>query len=302
MSPVRFELLAPVPAVALARKLRLIPLFRFASVDELFRIATIARQVRYPAGTMVQEQGAPADYIQVLLEGHFEVADRDGERTLDPPALVGFQEVLEGTSIRERVRSKVESIALVMASEEFRTLLSANIELAQGLFRLLLESSANGERPSTVAASRLEAASGGDPLKAVDKVLYLQSIPFFARADGDELFEVAAITRELDLEPDAILFSEGDPASILVLLSGEMELMPASGGDTFTMTAGQCIGVDETLAGASWPFRGRVTVAGKALEIHRELLFELLSDRLDLLQAIFGAVFQRKKVSETEEK
>lgn len=297
----RFELLAPVPAVALARKLRHIPLFRFASVDELFRIATIARQVRYPARAIVQERGAPAEHLQVLLEGSFELEGQEGDSLLEPPAILGFQEVLEGTTIRASARAKVDSIALVMAAEEFRTLLSANIELAQGLFRLFLESSGNGARPSAVEVSRLEDSSGGATLKTVDKVLYLQAIPIFARADSDELFELAAITKDHELQPDAILFSEGDPASILALLSGEIELMPASGGESFKVAAGQCVGVNETLAGASWPFRGRVIEAGRALEIQHELFFELLSDRLDLLQTIFGAVFQGKKAEETSE-
>lgn len=299
----RFELLAPVPAVALARKLRLIPLFRFASVDELFRIATIARQVRYPARATVQERGAPAEFIQILLEGSFEAHEKDGARALEPPAMVGFQEVLEGTTTRETVQARVESIALVMASEEFRTLLSANIELAQGLFRLLLESSANGDRPSAMRAPSLEQAAHEDNLKPVDKALILQSIPLFARADSDELFELAGITRELELEPEEAVFSEGDPASILALLSGELEIKAGSGAedDSFNITAGQCIGVDESLAGAPWPYRARVLTGGKALEIQRELLFELLSDRLDLLQTIFGAVFQRRKAFETKE-
>jgi CRP-like cAMP-binding protein len=298
---VRFELLAPVPAVTLSRKLRLIPLFRFASVDELFRIATIARQVRYPARAIVQERGAPAEHLQVLLEGSCELEGQESDSLLEPPAILGFQEVLEGTTIRTAVRAKVDSIALVMAAEEFRTLLSANIELAQGLFRWLLESSGNGARPSTVDVSRFEDSSGGATLKTVDKVLYLQSLPIFTRADSDELFELAAITKEHELQPNAMLFSEGDPASILALLSGKIELMPASGRESFQVAAGQCVGVNETLAGASWPFRGRVTEAGRALEIQHELFFELLSDRLDLLQTIFGAAFQGKNTEETSE-
>ena len=136
----QFELLAPVPAVTLARKLREIPLFRFASVDELFRVSTIAQQVRYGEHSKVQERGAQAAYIQVLLEGAFEVTtEQQQAERVEPPAMLGFREVVAGTTLQTDATAVLDSIALVMAAEEFRTLLSANIELAQGLFRMLLE-------------------------------------------------------------------------------------------------------------------------------------------------------------------
>src|SRR3990172_673449 len=96
--PIQFELLPPVPAISLVRRLKEIPLFRFASVDELFRIATISRQVRYGAGARVQERGVPAEYIQVLVQGRFRVANgrEDGSEVLAPPAMLGFQDVLKG--------------------------------------------------------------------------------------------------------------------------------------------------------------------------------------------------------------
>ena len=97
----QFELLAPVPAVTLARKLREIPLFRFVSVDELFRISVISQQVRYEANANVQKRGARAEYIQVLLEGTVEMHYGEQKTELvEPPALLGFQEVLEGTTIQ----------------------------------------------------------------------------------------------------------------------------------------------------------------------------------------------------------
>ena len=37
----------PLPAVELADRLRKLPIFHFTSVDELFRIASLGRQVRF---------------------------------------------------------------------------------------------------------------------------------------------------------------------------------------------------------------------------------------------------------------
>ena len=284
----QFELLAPVPAVTLARKLREIPLFRFASVDELFRVSTIAQQVRYGEHSNVQERGAQAAYIQVLLEGAFEVTNEQQQaERVEPPAMLGFREVVAGTTLQTDATAVSDSIALVMAAEEFRTLLSANIELAQGLFRMLLEE--NPAPSQTRASQEPQAPTPGDELKSVDKVLYLQILPVFERARADELYELAAITRDVVLEPDKALFSEGHPSSIWLVLDGDVTL-ESRDGEKGTVSTGDCIGVHETLAGADWSWRARATSSGRALQIERDALFELLSDHMDLLQGIFGAI------------
>ena len=284
----QFELLAPVPAVTLARKLREIPLFRFASVDELFRVSTIAQQVRYGEHSNVQERGAQAAYIQVLLEGAFEVTtEQQQAERVEPPAMLGFREVVAGTTLQTDATAVSDSIALVMAAEEFRTLLSANIELAQGLFRMLLEE--NPAPSQTRASQEPQAPTPGDELKSVDKVLYLQILPVFERARADELYQLAAITRDVVLEPDKALFSEGHPSSIWLVLDGDVTL-ESRDGEKGTVSTGDCIGVHETLAGADWSWRARATSSGRALQIERDALFELLSDHMDLLQGIFGAI------------
>lgn len=292
----QFEPLAPVPAVTLARQLRQIPLFRFASVDELFRISSISRQIRYEAGAGVQEKGARANYIQVLLEGTFELRNDDqaGEQ-LKPPSLLGFQEVLEGTSIQSSVAAQSESVALVMPAEDFRALLSANIELAQGLFRLLLDQQGGNSAPSSSGApSQQSAALPPDALKTVDKVLFLQTIPVLQRASAEELYELAAIAREVSFQVDELLFSEGHPSSMMLLLSGEIRLEPPSDADAdagIHVGPGECLGASETLAGTDWSWRARGVVAGRVLRVERESLYELLTDRMDLLQGMFGTIF-----------
>jgi CRP-like cAMP-binding protein len=289
----QFEPLPPVPAVTLARRLRQIPLFRFASVDELFRVSAIAQQVRYEASATVQEKGAHADFIQVLLEGGFEIVNGKGDTArVSPPAMLGFQEVLEGTAIQDQARASEESIALVMPSEEFRTLLSANIELAQGLFRTLLERSAGDGLPSREETTGpAQAPLLTEALTPVEKALYLQTIPIFSRATADELYLLATIAREVSFAANEVFFSEGHPASIVLLLSGTLALEAPRGGGSAEATAGDCLGADETLAASDWSCRATASSPGKALRIDREALFELLGDNIDLLQGIFGAIF-----------
>lgn len=294
--PIHFELLPPVPAISLVRRLREIPLFRFASMDELFRIATISRQVRYGTGAGVQERGAPAEYIQVLVQGRFRVANGrdDGSEVLAPPAMLGFQEVLKGTPLQSSATAETECIALVMPAEEFRTLLAANIELAQGLFRMLLETSGTSDRTTSEGrAPSFRYEHRESSLSTLEKVMYLQTVPILSHATAEELYEVAAIAREITLTREECLFTPGAPASIVLLLSGGIELTSAAGSKE-RAEPGTAIGVRETLAGASFAETALIVASGRALQIDREPLFDLLADRMDLLQGVFSAVFHRE--------
>jgi CRP-like cAMP-binding protein len=291
MSPIHFELLPPVPAISLVRRLREIPLFRFASVDELFRIATISRQVRYTDGARVQERGGPAEYIQVLVQGRFRLHSDNGAASelLAPPAMLGFQEVLKGVALQRSATAETESIALVMPAEEFRTLLAANIELAQGLFRMLLEPSAS-EAEGSMRPIAFGYAPRPGPLSVVEKVMYLQKVPILSHATAEELYDVAALARETSLVPPETLFTAGSPASIVLLLAGAIELSPES-SPSQRIDGGAVIGMRETLAGAAFSATARALSPGTVLQIEREPLFEVLADRMDLLHGIFSAVF-----------
>ncbi|MGH9387722.1 MAG: HEAT repeat domain-containing protein, partial [Vicinamibacterales bacterium] len=68
----------PLPAVELADRLGKIPVFSFASVDELFRIAGLGRQVRYESGRTLYERDTPPSTVQFLLDGRVNVATATG--------------------------------------------------------------------------------------------------------------------------------------------------------------------------------------------------------------------------------
>ena len=94
----------PLPAVELADRLRKIPVFSFASIDELFRIAGLGRQVRYESGrTLYERDGIPAS-VQFLLEGRVNAVPAKGAaQAIDAPAPVAFDEVLEGSRMQATI-------------------------------------------------------------------------------------------------------------------------------------------------------------------------------------------------------
>ena len=231
--------LEPLPAVELADRLRRIQLFNFASVNELFRIAGLGRQVRHEAGRVLYEKGRAPESLQFLLDGRVTVEDGREVRTIDAPAVLAFDNVLEGSPVRATVRATDTAICLSLTTEEFLSLLSENVEIAQGIFRLLIETggesletsaTAPGERVKwpSVLRGRLtpeierRVAQG---LKPVDLVLLLQTSPLLARATSTQLIALAQVARPLTLKAGADPLVGLEP-SILVILAGTIRVSP----------------------------------------------------------------------------
>ena len=132
----RVRWLEPLPTVELAGRLRRVPLFDYLSVDELFRFAGTARQVRYDRGRTVYQAGAEPETLQFLIDG--EVRFEDGARMVAPGPLA-FEEMLEGSPLRRTVQAVDVAVTLSLTQGEFLTLLSDNIDIAHGLFKMLIE-------------------------------------------------------------------------------------------------------------------------------------------------------------------
>ena len=290
----------PLPAVELADRMRHMPLFDFVSVDELFRIAAAGRQVRHEHGRALYEAGAAAEDLQLLLDGKVSrvAADLHGGTTdmIDAPAPLAFEEVIEGAPLGATIRAVEHAICLSLTSEQFLSLLSENVELAQGLFRMGLEKDAGGGW-RTVVRGVLDSVTAGrvtGGLQVVDRILLISEMPVFSRASAADLAALAAIAREVPLTAGETLFKAGDAPAMYVVLAGELALEPEAGGQPDAAGPGDTVGVYETLGGAETTgWRGHVTKPGVALRVEREALFDLLTDRIELLQGLFSAMLRR---------
>ena len=290
----------PLPAVELADRLRRMPLFDFVSVDELFRVADAARQIRYEPGRIIYSQGGHADDLQLLLEG--QVARLEGSArglpagNIDAPAPLCFEEVIEGAPVDATLRAVDRAICLSLSSEQVLALLSENVELAQGLFRTVLDRNAWLRAHAVVRGvlSKTGTARLSGGLQAVEKILLLGEMPVFARASAGDLSLLAGIAREAPLTGGEVLFKEGTAPALYLVLSGEIVVEPIAGGAPEAARPGDTIGIYETLAGVETThWRGRVTADGVALRVERDPLFDLLTDRIELLQGLFSALLRR---------
>jgi AAA family ATP:ADP antiporter len=284
--------LEPLPAVELADRLRRVQLFGFASVDELFRIAQLGRQVRHEPGRTLYEAGKAAESLQFLLDGRVSI-DATGQPpvSMEPPGVLAFEAVLEGSPMASTVRALDTVVTLSLTTDEFLSLLSENVEIAQGIFRMLIDR--RGEGSDAVLHGELppaletKIASG---LQAVDHVLLLQSSPLLNRATTAQLVRLTAIARTASFKAGEDPLTGAEP-SLLVLLGGALQIN-RDGLPSETAEAGDVVGLYEALGGRSGSLRTSVVRPGQALRFARSELLDLLADDIDLLQGIFSGLLR----------
>jgi ATP:ADP antiporter, AAA family len=277
----------PLPTVELADRLRRVPLFDFTHVDELFRLARLGRQVRYEKGRVVYERGEVVNAIQFLLDGT--VAGADGWEQA-APAVLGFEQLLEGSPMPASISASERVITLSLTSDEFLALLSENVELAEGIFRMLIATHKLATGHTLLHGSLPLDMKSSAHLRPIDRALLLQSSPMLANATAAQLWRLSVVSREMTIAAGTEALARGTESAILIVLSGSLKVEGES--QSGTAAAGDVIGMYETLAGSA--FDARVTAIDDCvvMRIDRGGLFEVLADHTDLLQGVFSILLR----------
>ena len=285
----------PLPIVEIADRLRAIPLFGFVSVDELFRIAATGRQMRYAPGHVIYEQGTAADTVQFLTAGAVQLTGGGRVAEVRAPATLAFEDMLEGRPVGHTIVATEAVVTLAVSGATLLTMMSDNIVLARGFFRMLIAT--DGHRPprDAVQAAGTETLVNGWrlPLEPFEKAGLLRQSPILSRASVEQLLDLVAITREVPLVEGEVLSTERDLSTVHYVLDGEVVLEQA-GEESVVVTAGGLIGMAETLAGLPLTCRARVVQAGHALRFEQDPLFGVLADHVDLLQGLFSGVLKAR--------
>jgi CRP-like cAMP-binding protein len=282
----------PLPAAALASRLRELPLFASVSIDELFRIAGSGRQVRHEAGSVLLQDGMVPDTVHFLLDGRVSVTSQHaGPAALTAPAAIGIDEALQGVPATSGARAADLVVTLAVPVDELRTLLADNTDLVRGLFATLTD--ASGGRPlvmATGAATEFASLVRGG-LSPVERVLALQRVSLFSRVDAPDMLALAGAARTIEFSQGGRLFETSAPPALWIVLSGEVAL-EAPDSPPVAVDAGSVIGISALLKGGPIGVGAEGIRSGVALRVDREDLFDLIEQRPALLQQLFVTLFK----------
>jgi CRP-like cAMP-binding protein len=118
--------------------LRKVDLFADLTTRELGHVARIAREVVFPAGSLIFEEGAYGDALYLIVGG--EVTVSRGERTLGvlgEAECFGEMAVLTGEVRSASVRATADCLVLRIERADFQEILADHFEVVLAVIRTL---------------------------------------------------------------------------------------------------------------------------------------------------------------------
>jgi HEAT repeat protein len=114
--------------------------FSHATVEELLRLATIAKEVHFAPGDVLFLEGERADAIYLTVEGEVEVSRLGNSKKvrLGPRVPVGGYAVLARDPYPITARAGNDVFALKLDAEELYDMLAHNAEIVFSIFRMLI--------------------------------------------------------------------------------------------------------------------------------------------------------------------
>ena len=286
---------APLQVVAIADRLRAIRLFEFVSVDELFRVAASARQVRYEPEHVLATAGQQPTEVFFLLEGTARLSAGDSEEiVVTAPVAPGFEDLLVDRPVSQTLTASSAGMGVTFSAAEFLTMMADNIAMAEGLFQMFLADRDGAVMAPVGRVPSIPPEAGDQLLNPIDKALLLRQNPYFGNASVTQLIDLAAVTRLVPLTPGTELVTNASAPAMYHVLHGSVRVHNGDGSSQ-EAGAGSTLFLVETLAGRPPKYRAVAGTSCHALRLEHDELFEVLSEHFDLLQGVFGGVLSARR-------
>ena len=145
------EMFSPRPNFTTLEKvehLRSVDLFSLASVEELYRLAALAREVGFPAQWVIFQEADIADAFYIVDRGQVECVSKGGEHreVIGPGEVFGLYSALTRDSRLARATTLEKTVAISMAAEDLFSVLSNNMEIVVSMFKYFVNKLGEGSR------------------------------------------------------------------------------------------------------------------------------------------------------------
>ena len=120
--------------------LRGVELFSQASIEELYPLANLAREVGFPPQWTIFQETDIADAFYIIVNsGRVECVSKSGDSpdVLGPGDVFGLYSALTRGPRHARATALERTVAMCIAAEDLFTLLSNNTEMLVGMFKHL---------------------------------------------------------------------------------------------------------------------------------------------------------------------
>lgn len=130
-------------------------------------------------------------------------------------------------------------------------------------------------------------------LTTVEKVLFLQDVDIFEYTSTEDLALIAAITEEIELKPDKIIFKEGEiPDAMYVVSEGKVSLSRA-GQEVMVAKQKDVFGTWALFDDEPRVATATILEDTRLLRIDKEDFIDLLADHVAITQSILKTMVKR---------
>lgn len=120
-----------------AELIRGVEVFSQATVEDLYQLASIAREVGFPAGGVIFREGDAGDAFYIVVRGQAEQTCRESgaREVVGPGQAVGLYSVLTREPRCATATALEDTVGICLGAEDLSGLLSNNMEIVASMFK-----------------------------------------------------------------------------------------------------------------------------------------------------------------------
>jgi CRP-like cAMP-binding protein len=250
--------------------------------------------VRHHHDAIIYREGTTAEDVQFLMQGRVVLRGPSGvEQSVDAPAPLSFQEVLEDRPMTAKVSAVTPCICLSFTLAELQLLMAESTGLVEGLLRMLCVSMPKEISDLVLRRAGMQCPVEGKAiLDPIAKATLLEALPVFSQVSREEMLALTGIASEVNAVSGAQIFAETDPPALYLLISGSISLESTEDESVVSAGSGDAAGLYQMLAGIPLVRQGRCLEDARLLRVDREDLLDLLMQRPDLQRQLLGSLFR----------
>ena len=135
-------------------------------------------------------------------------------------------------------------------------------------------------------------------LTRIQMVVYLQAVDLFTYCNAEQMFRIAGIARQVSFAEGEQIYSVNDPADAMYcVVEGSVKLQEATGTERWRGPR-ETFGVSEILSDRLRAEDCRAETATQALLVDAEDFFDLLSNNVEIVKALFRQLLRHPETFE----
>ncbi len=143
-------------------------------------------------------------------------------------------------------------------------------------------------------ASSHETATGSE-LRRIERVMALGSVELFQFCSAEEVVRIAAISRPGRFAEDEVIYRPNEPADQMFCIVEGSVALRGRDGERREVGARHSFGVADILSGRLRSCEAIATRPVMVLQIDAEDLFDLLSNNVEIVKALFRKLFEQQR-------